>query len=181
MGQIRQPQPVKLFASLFAGRAELLDEVTMRLAEEFGPVDFRSGILPFDHTDFYAPEFGPALVRRFVTFEPLVDPGDLAAVKRRTNEIELLWTVHGRRQVNIDPGYISAGKVVLATTKDHAHRLYLGEGIYAEVTLHYHKGTFEPWSWTYPDYASSDYIALFNNLRRRYMAQLRRAAGTDPA
>ncbi|MBC7264570.1 MAG: DUF4416 family protein [Chloroflexi bacterium] len=173
MGQIRQPEPVKLFASLFAGRVELLDEAIVHLAAEFGSVDFCSDILPFDHTDFYTPEFGPDLVRRFVTFEPLMDPGDLAAVKRRTNEIELLWAVNGRRQVNIDPGYISAGKVVLATTKDHAHRLYLGGGIYAEVTLHYHKGTFEPWSWTYPDYASPGYIALFNDLRQRYMKQLR--------
>ena len=83
------------------------------------------------------------------------------------------WTLGGKRRVNIDPGYISQSKLVLATTKDHSHRIYLGQGIFAEVTLRYYKGTFRAWEWTYPDYASPPYIAIFNHIRKLYKEQLK--------
>jgi hypothetical protein len=131
--------------------------------------------MPFDHTDYYTPEFGLDLERQIVTFERLISPIDLPAIKRKTNDLEWTFAKTGRRQVNIDPGYVSLGKMVLATTKDHAHRLYLGQGIYGEVTLTYQQGGFRPWPWTYPDYARDAYCGLFNQIRQHYKAQLREA------
>ena len=173
MGTARAPQPVKLIASLFAGRASLLEAACARLEKAFGPADYRSEQLPFDHTDYYTPEFGPRLARVILAFERLVNPGELAAIKRQTNALEAGWLGEGRRQVNVDPGYVSLSKLVLASTKNHAHRIYLAEGIYGEVTLHYRDGAFRPWPWTYPDYASPRYCALFAEIRDLYRGQLR--------
>ena len=173
MGQVKPPQPVKLIVSAFAPHDGLLQEARAVLDDEWGPVDFESELLPFDHTSYYRPEFGPGLVRRIWTLEPLIDPGALAAIKLRTNEMEERWTVDGRRQVDLDPGYVSRAKLVLATTKNHGHRIYLQGGIYAEVTLQYRDGAYRPWPWTYPDYATAFYCELFAGIRQRYMAQLR--------
>jgi len=173
MGTAREPQPVKLIASLLTGDLGLLAGAKEALALAFGPIDFESELLPFDHTDYYAAEFGPGLQRQIVTFASLVDPGELPAIKRKTNEMEQAIAAHGSRQVNIDPGYVSLGKMVLASTKNHAHRLYLGEGIYGEGTLTYQRGRFRAWPWTYPDYASEVYCMLFDQIREKYKAQLR--------
>lgn len=172
MGTAREPAPVKLIASLLTGELALLAEVKMALVQVYGPIDFESEPLPFDHTDYYAPEFGPGLQRQIVTFERLVDPGDLPAIKCKTNDLEWSLAADDKRPVNIDPGYVSLGKMVLASTKNHAHRLYLGQGIYGEGTLTYQQGRFRPWPWTYPDYASDSYCALFEEIRGRYKAQL---------
>lgn len=173
MGTARQVQPVKLIASLLTGQITLLAEVKGMLTGVFGPIDFESDLLVFDHTDYYTPEFGPGLQRQIVAFERLVDPGELPAVKRRTNDLEWALAEGEGRRVNVDPGYVSLGKLVLASTKNHGHRLYLGQGIYGEVTLTYQQGRFRPWPWTYPDYASEHYCTMFSKIRERYKAQLR--------
>jgi hypothetical protein len=173
MGTARAPVPVKLIISLLGGDVSVLDRAQVALEEAFGAADWQSDLLPFEHTDYYTAEHGPGLVRRLVTFQRLVDPGALAAIKRRTNSMEERFAKEGRRRVNLDPGYVSLSKLVLATTKDHGHRVYLGEGIYAEVTLRYQAGAFQAWSWTYPDYASAAYCALLGQVRERYKAQLR--------
>jgi hypothetical protein len=173
MGTARKPEPVKLIASLFSADLALLEEAKVALSREFGTIDFESDLLPFDHTDYYRAEFGPGLQRQIVTFAPLVSMVALPAIKHRTNDIERALALGNQRQVNIDPGYVSLGKMVLVSTKDHAHRLYLDEGIYAEITLAFRRGHFRPWPWTYPDYASDDYCSLFDGIRARYKAQLR--------
>jgi hypothetical protein len=172
MGAIKEPLPVKLIVSAFAGGGVLLAEAKARLVAEFGPIDYESALLPFDHTDYYTPEFGPGLVRRIWAFEELIEQGGLAVIKRRTNDIEMEWAVEGRRRVNLDPGFVSYSKMVLATTKNHAHRIYVGEGIYAEVTLYFRDGTFRAWPWTYPDYASPPYLEIFNQIRALYTARM---------
>jgi hypothetical protein len=173
MGQAKTPQPVKLIVSAFGPTDAMLGEAREALCEVWGEVDYESERLPFDHTDYYTAEFGPGLVRRIWTFGPLIDPGQLAAIKIQTNALEQHWVVDGQRQVNLDSGYVSPAKLVLATTKNHGHRIYLGEGIYAEVTLQYRNGAFRPWPWTYPDYGTRHYCALFEEIRGRYLAQLR--------
>ena len=173
MGEAKTPEPVKLIASVFGADESRLLQAESLLAEEFGPLDYRGELLPFTHTDYYTPEFGASLVRIIVAFERLVDPDLLAVIKRQTNGLERENSVGRHRWVNIDPGYVSLSKLVLATTKDHAHRIYLRDGIYAEVTLRYQEGTFRPWPWTYPDYASPPYIAIFNRIRSEYHRQLR--------
>ena len=173
MGSIKQPRPVKLIASLFAGDETLLAVARGALVKHFGSMDYESDVFPFDHTTYYAPEFGEGLVRQVVAFRDLISPGSLARIKRTTNELEMTWTVDGGRRVNIDPGYVSLSKLVLATTKNYSHRICLGQGIYAEVTLRYRQGAFHPWEWTYPDYASSAYLELFAEIRGIYVEQLR--------
>ena len=173
MGRIKEPPLVKLIVSLFTGAEAMLPAVRAALAECFGSVDYESELLPFDHTDYYEPEFGPCLQRQILSFAQLVPPDRLAAIKRTTNELEQTWAVQGQRRVNLDPGYVSLSKLVLATTKDYSHRVYLGQGIYAEVTLHYRRGAFQGWEWTYPDYASERYCEIFRHIRELYVAQLR--------
>lgn len=173
MGTAREPQPVKLVASLLTAELGLLGRARESLSAVYGSIDFSSELLPFDHTDYYAAEFGPGLQRQIITFERLVPPASLPAIKRQTNDLEWTLAEGDHRQINIDPGYLSLNKLVLATTKDHAHRLYLGHGIYGEVTLSYQRGHFRPWPWTYPDYGSERYCLLFEQLRARYRLQLR--------
>jgi hypothetical protein len=173
MGSAREPQPVKLIASLLTGEAALLPGIKQALGEMWGPIDFESELLPFEHTDYYAAEFGPGLQRQIVTFARLIPPGELPAIKHQANDLEASLAAGGQRRVNVDPGYVSLGKLVLATTKDHAHRLYLDRGIYGEVTLTYQRGRFRPWPWSYPDYAADRYCTLFDQVRERYKAQLR--------
>ena len=173
MGKIRQPLPVKLIMPMFTAFPQLFEAAEEALSAHFGPVDYRSPRLPFTHTTYYEREFGKDLVRQFLSFERLIDPGQLAEIKRLTNTLEEQLGEGGRRRINLDPGYIAAAKLVLATTKDYDHRIYLGRGIYAEVTLSYRERDFRPWPWTYPDYRSEAYLEIFRAIRRIYLAQLR--------
>jgi hypothetical protein len=173
MGQIKTPKPVKLIVSALAPGEGLLAAAQEAAVAQWGAIDIESELLPFDHTTYYAREFGPTLVRRIWAFESLIDPAALPAIKCDSNQIEARWAVDGNRQVNLDPGYVSLAKLVLATTKNHGHRIYLGQGIYAEVTLQYRDKAFRPWPWTYPDYGTPRYCELFARIRRRYVEQLR--------
>ena len=175
MGQIRPCQPVKLIFGVITGIPDLLVEVYRRLSERFGQIDFVSPLFPFNQTTYYEAEMGNGLQRQFVSFESLIAPDELASTKLFSNAVEREFTRAGTesRQVNLDPGYISASKLVLASTKDHAHRIYLQHGIYAEITLRFHRKSFHPWEWTYPDYQSQVYIDIFNQIRGIYMAQIR--------
>jgi len=173
MRSAQDAAPVKLIASLLAGEPDLITEAKAALVRVFGPTDLESELFPFDHTEYYAPEFGPNLQRQVLSFAQLIAPSQLPDIKLKSNELEWFLAEEGKRRVNVDPGYVSLGKLVLASTKNHAHRIYLGQGIYAEVTLTYQRGRFRRWPWTYPDYASSQYCALFDEIRESYRLQLR--------
>jgi hypothetical protein len=174
MGQVQIPAPVKFFCGLLMGPTISQDEVEHTLEPVFGPVVSRSALMPFTQTSYYEREMGGLLVRCYVAFKPLRSVSELAEAKHLTNELENLWSVAGKhRQVNLDPGYLDLAKVVLATTKDYTHRLYIGAGMYAEVTLRYHHNSYQPWEWTYPDYRDATALTFFNQLREVYKAQLR--------
>jgi len=175
MGDIRPPSQVKLLVGMLAQRPEWLDAAERLLAVHFGSIDLASPLIPFDFTDYYTPEMGAPLLRKFVTHEPLISPGDIAAIKLKTNQLEadLARTLAAPvpRPVNLDPGYLDGSKLVLATTKDYVHRIYLRDGIYAEITLTYKKGAYAPTPWTYRDYATPSYLAFFAQARARYLSQ----------
>ncbi len=173
MGTAHPPEPVRLIVGLLVARQELLSAAAARLSEQFGPLDQSSRPVPFTQTAYYRRELGEEPWRQFLTFQPLIDPSDLAAIKVRTNEMELEWAPDGLRRVNIDPGYISLSKLVLATTKNYWHRIYLAQGIYAEATLPFRDGAFRPQEWTYPDYRTPEHLAFFTAARERYKQQLR--------
>lgn len=177
MTKVKQPQPVKLIMSMISAEETLLTQVEERIARRWGQIDFRSPIFPFQRTRYYEKEMGPNLKRKFLSFESLIDPGKIVRVKLSTNELEdeFLYPNSSRRRLNLDPGYITLSKLVLATTKDYEHRIYLGRGIYAEITLRYRRGRgFQPWEVTYPDYRSTEYLDMFTYLRQIYHRQLRK-------
>ena len=175
MGSAAAPSPVKLIAGLLASSPHHLEEATGHLTERFGAVDAASAAQPWNVSDYYRDEMGPVIIRQFLSFAPLVGPGKLAGIKQLANELEGRWRGPSGRRVNIDPGYVATTKLVLASTKDAAHRVYLSGGIYAEVTLYFESGTFVAYRHTYPDYATSQAIAFFNGVRAAYLGQ-RRAA-----
>lgn len=177
MGAIREPQPVKLFVGLLSALPETFPRAASRLAGLYGKIDLESEVFDFDLTDYYEPEMGSGIKRKFVSFEALIGPEQIAPIKVATNELEseLAEEVEAAvpRPLNLDPGYLEASKLILATAKNYSHRIYLREGIYAEVTLQFQRGRFTPLSWTYPDYKTEGYLTFFAEVRAKYMAQLR--------
>jgi len=176
MGTISDPAPVKLFVGVLTAAPALVAAVEEALARLYGPIDLRGGPFPFADTDYYTAEMGTPIERCFLGFRDLVPADALAEIKVSTNRLEgeLAATqdrVH--RPVNLDPGYLELGKIVLASTKNFYHRILLGGGIYGEVTLAYRGGAWEPFPWTFPDFRSRRYDAFFTGLRALYHAQLR--------
>jgi len=173
MSAPREADDVKLVSSLFASQEPLLDQVIRELQGSFGPVDWTSPTLCFDRTRYYEREMGWPLYRRFVSFGRLIRPEDIVQVKLMCNQTENKYAVGGKRQINVDPGYISLERLILTTGKNYTHRIYLSKGIYADLSLVFRKGSFESLQWTYRDYADPIVIGYFNEVRARYKTQLR--------
>lgn len=173
MGRIVKHLPVKLVASIIYKDKKYLKAARNRLAERFSSFGSLSRNMPFDQTDYYCEEMGSPLERELLNFEDLVSCEDICEVKIFTNKVEEDLKINGKRNVNIDPGYITAAKLVLLTTKDYSHRTYLGQGIYAECTLHYSRNGFRPWRWTYPDYATDRLRGYYAKVRDVYLNQIR--------
>jgi hypothetical protein len=168
MGDIHAPSP-GLF--LIAASSRYLDVLTVgreQCETRFGVAQAISSVFEFSETNYYAAEMGTGLMKQFWAFH-LIDPGRLSAIKRQTNEWETELAglkLHPEpRPLNLDPGYLTLAKLVLASTKDHAHRIYLDDGIYAEVTLSYRGGAWRPFPWTYPDYRRADFHDFFTRCR----------------
>jgi len=169
MGRPKEPPPSKLIMSLIFSNDAVLDRGLHELRQAFGEVDFMSPRLPFNFTDYYEKEMGRDLFRHFITFGQLIPMASLPDIKNRTNQLEdKLAAPNGERRINIDPGYLCLGHLVLATTKAYTHRPYLREGIYADLTLIFRGKSYQPLEWTYPDYRQQEIISLFNQLRQRY-------------
>jgi hypothetical protein len=173
MGNVKKHPPVKLIAGFIFKKESALEKAKFILKKRFGQIDFESKALNFTHTDYYERELGENLKRRFISFRKLIPPDELADIKIITNNIEKKLSSGKSRQINIDPGYLDLSRLILATTKDYTHRIYLNKGIYAEITLFYQDKTFRPWDWTYPDYRTDEYIAIFNCIRQIYAGQIK--------
>lgn len=173
MGKIGRPQPVMLFVGMLSGEIRLLDQVGETLEQAFGPVADQSPDTAWNFTDYYRQELGERIFRRFLFFQDLISPDRLAKIKVRTNGIEENHARSGQegllRRINLDPGYLDASKVVLASTKDYSHRIYLGRGIYAETTLTFSRGGFVSLDHTYPDYRSEEVMEIFHRMRNVLM------------
>ncbi|MCJ7493585.1 MAG: DUF4416 family protein [Deltaproteobacteria bacterium] len=177
----RSPQAVKLVMSFILAEEKAFASAISEADQQYGPVDFLTEPLPFDFTAYYEPEMGRGLRRRLAGFGPLTAPEQLPEIKLWTNALESKFLNEREgRKVNIDPGYLAASKFILATGKDYSHRVYLGQGIYGDLTLWFQKGVFTPLPWTYPDYASQPLIGLINLLRKRYLWQLKNPEAQDP-
>lgn len=172
MGKITKPYPVKLIIGFIFKEDFFYQKAKILLEKAFGKVDFESQGLPFFHTQYYQKEMGDKLKRKFISFRRLINPQYLPKIKILTNTTECKFSIGSKRQINIDPGYLDMAKLILCSTKDYRHRIYLDKGIYAEITLFYQDKTFKPWEWTYPDYKSQEYILIFNQIRQIYAQQL---------
>lgn len=177
MWEIQDILPVKLVVGVLACDEAALRESHGPLAAAYGPADLVSEVYPFDMTDYYADQTGAHILRQFLAFENLIDPGRLAAIKHETNRMEQNLAKQLKmplpRPVNLDPGFVEPSKLVLASTKNFAHRIYIGGGMYAEVTMTYNKGRWETFAFTFPDYKSGRYDAFFTAVRQRVAAQQR--------
>ena len=171
------PEPVQLFHAILVPSAELFAEARERLILRFGPMDLESDAFPFDVTDYYEKEMGPGLLRWLVSYDRLISPEEIAAVKLESNRIEEELATGGRRRVNLDPGYMDVYKVVLASAKFQGPKIYLGAGIYADPTLYYDKG-WKAFSWGFPDFRDGRYNNVLTQIRRLYKAK-RKASSTD--
>jgi hypothetical protein len=175
MGTPREPAPVKYLIGLLSAERGLLDQVESDLAPAFGSIDSRTETLAWTESRFYEREMGAGLLRRFVSFNRLQPPGKLAELKLHTQKIEAQYRREADvgRRINIDPGYLDAFKLALASTKNAGQRIYLSGGIYAEATLMYHDGDWHGQPYTYHDYLWPETRRFLNSLRAVYLAQLR--------
>ena len=177
MWELKEPRPVKLIIGILAANQDSLQAAIEELTSKFGKADLISDVWPFTQTDYYKKETGENILRQFVSIEKLIDPGRLAKVKHQANLLE--QKLAGKleldlpRPVNLDPGVIEPSKLILATTKNYAHRIYIGEKMYAEVTLVFDKGSWRPLPYTYPDYKQQCYHDFFEKVRKQLLEQLK--------
>lgn len=169
----RKVDKVNLVVSVFTAEPGLLNETVTRLSRQFGGIDFLSEPVDFTFTGYYEEEFGKGIKRRLVSFESLVMQDGLAEIKNFTNGLEdAAAAPDGRRRVNIDPGYVALPRFVLASCKNFSHRIYIGAGVYADLTLEYTGGGFKSLPWTYPDYKDAKIVSMLTRIRSRYALKL---------
>ncbi len=167
MAEIREVKPVKPICAVTFTKEVDLDSVISELERILGTVEDRSETYAFNYTDYYTKEMGIGLRKFFLSFSHLKKPDFLAEMKNKTNTVEKKFAKEGKRRINLDPGYVTSAKVVIASAKDFAHRIYLGKRIYGDLQLQYRHGQFWPEKWTFPDYTSQCVIDFFEKVRNR--------------
>ena len=173
MAVVEKPVPVKLIVGVMYAEERFFDSAVEELVSGHGPIDHTSPEIADEHYRFYGDEMGTGLVKRILSFERLVDPATLPDVKIHTHTLEQTLSVAGRRRVNLDPGILSAGNVVLASAKPRPRRIYLRDGIYAELELTYQSGRFQVLPWTYPDFRREEVLAFLEEVRGVYVRQMK--------
>lgn len=157
--KVNPPDPVKLFVALLTRQPTLVDQVSSILQIPYGPVDLINPGISFTVTNYYEAEMGIQLERFFLSFSKLIFPDQIVEIKNFTDEIEDQFRQGGKRQINIDPGYLDYHKVVLASRKLGGQKIYLSKGVYADITLYYYKRQFLSFTWSFPDFK----LGLYNN------------------
>lgn len=173
MGIPGQPKKVLLFVATLFKDKNFYYRVLSILTNIFGEILFESAPKIWNYSKYYEPEMGSPLFRRFIFFRNLISEANIADIKLTTNDIEKKLSTEGKRNINLDPGYLTLAKLVLVTTKDYSHRIYLKDGIYGEVTLIFKKNSFFSQPNTYKDYATQEYIEIFNLARKLYKNMLK--------
>ena len=161
------PDPAKLVIGLFTRDKQQFKDAVHDLVREFGEIEMLSAWLPFDYTSYYEAEMGGPLFRRMTVFKSSIPQSALPEIKTVTNRIEQKYRCGDKRTINIDPGYLLPERFVLATGKNYTHRIYIGNGIYADLTLIFQNGSFQALPWTYPDYADPVLKTFLEKVRRR--------------
>ena len=173
MGIPKPPIDVKLICAITFNTSKLVFDLKERLTTLFGPIDLESEIYDFIYTEYYAAEMGTSLKKQFIAFQNLIHRETISTIKLLTNRLEEQTSESGARRLNIDPGYVSGAKLVLATTKNYVHRIYLNKGIFGDIQLKVRNKHFFTNEWTYPDYGAAHAIQFFEKVRKRYLKQLK--------
>ena len=179
MSVLKEPEPAKLIIGLFMKETELFAEVFPLLEKSFGRADMVGSWFDFNYTSYYDEEMGSPLFRRMVVFETMISQYGLSGIKKTCSRLESRYETDGKRRVNIDPGYLLASRFVLATGKDYSHRICIGEGVYADLTLIYKDRDYTPLEWTYPDYADRRMRDFLLKARAKYLMDRKRAASEN--
>ncbi|MCK4810332.1 MAG: DUF4416 family protein [Candidatus Omnitrophica bacterium] len=167
------PKKVKCICAFIYKDEAIFRKVKNIMAGGLGTIDYESKPIKFDFTDYYEKEMGAGLSRRFVSFKKLMNPLKLLKVKLDCIKLEKKFSCQDKRRINIDPGYLNEARLILLSTKDFYHRIYLGKCIYAEVTLYYAQRDFRDLPWTFPDYRTPGYKNIFIEIRDNYIRQIR--------
>jgi hypothetical protein len=174
MAAITTPRPVLLILAAFSRYPAAFDWTRRNVEQAWGPIALHSDLFDHRETSYYEATMGPDLKKTFFAFETLADPAELPRWKTQTNAWEAIYQQQAQhaepRPLNLDPGYLTEAKLMLASTKDRDHRIYLRDGIFAENTLYFTKGAWQPRPWTYPDYLRPDYHQFFGRCRE-YLRQ----------
>ena len=175
MGQVYEFEKEKLIIGVIYHEKEILDKALEILVSEFGEVEAVSEEFSFseEFSTYYDDEIGGEGFRRIYSFKETIDPSRQAEIKIRTNEIEAEFSKDGNRKINLDPGFINHGRLLLATTKATGFRIPLKDGIYTELTLFWARGGWQKLPWTYRDYQSERVQKFITEVRRTYLAKRR--------
>jgi hypothetical protein len=172
MSYPQTPKPAKLVVGLFMNDKRLLVPAVCDLIDAFGAIDLVGPWFEFDFTDYYRSEMGGPLFRRVLALKNHIQQHELADIKLITNDFEQKYLINCRRRINIDPGYLVHERFVLASGKNFTHRISIGKGIYADLTLVYTRGGFQTLPWTYPDYAEKNMLTFLERVRRKYLKDI---------
>ncbi len=173
MGSVTMPHDVCLIVAICYHQASFKEAAMEHLVHNYGAVQYELAPVLFEHTGYYDREMGSPLYKMYLAFETLQNPALLPQVKHFTNHIEQDSAINGNRTVNIDPGYIETPKLILASTKNYSHRIYLSDGIYGDVQLFWQNGRFNANPWTYPDYKEDRVRLFFEMVRKNYFRTIR--------
>ena len=173
MGAVYEFEREKLIVGVIYHDEEIYKRAIEILEDEFGPIDGESERFSFsrEFSEYYDEEIGGEGMRVILSFRDLVDPARQAEIKKRTNEIEAEFSVDGNRKINLDPGFINHGRLMLATTKKAGFRIPLSDGIYTELTLFWARGGWQKLPWSYRDYQSERVQRFITEVRRTYLRQ----------
>ena len=179
MGEIKSFQFYKLIVGVLTTVSFRKEEILEALSKEYGEIDYISPFLDFNYTDYYNREMGEDIKRFFVSFKNLIDPESLAEIKIETNRLEMQFAEINQdgvesRKVNFDPGIMNLSRLILASTKDNAHRIPLSKGIYGEITLLFQKGKVQALPWSFIDYQSAEYTEILFKIRDIYKLDLKK-------
>jgi hypothetical protein len=174
MAQAVPFDPVMAVCGMIYRDGGIADAACSELAEAWGPIEILSTAFPFTQTSYYQDEMGSPLLRRFLAFSNLIDPSELGRLKLESNALEQVLAHKGKRTINLDPGILSLANLLIATCKNHYHRIPLRDGVYAHLEYVFKNGDFSPLPWTYPDFMTAEYLDFFKNLRLNYKNRLKK-------
>ena len=171
MGQVYEFEKEKLIVGVIYNDEDIYNRALKMLTDAFGEIDGESERFSFskEFSDYYDDELGGEGLRVIFSFKDTVDPARQADIKIATNEMERILSEDGKRRINLDPGFISPGRLMLATTKKTGFRIPLEKGIYTELTLFWAKGEWHKLPWSYRDYQSERVQRFLTETRKKYL------------